>query len=112
MCLRHVHPAYPEEGQCSERGEDASVQRELYQRCAVAGLSGCGYLYAYVYHGRNTWDKSHHLAIVGAMSMPGSFVKAHLTALARHVREYFPELPRGIGTKEGELLDFVADSSL
>jgi hypothetical protein len=47
----------------------------------------------------------------GAMSMPDSFIKAYLATLSRHVREYFPELPRGFGTKEGELLDCVADSS-
>lgn len=49
--------------QALARGEDTDLlQRLLGNGCRLAGISGHGYLYIYVYDGRNAWDIRHHAA--------------------------------------------------
>ena len=46
------------------RGEDTPVVMDLIRRGhKIAALSGMGWIYIYVYTGKNAWEREHHLAI-------------------------------------------------
>lgn len=64
MCEKRVAPVYPESGASARLSEDARAMRTLLKNTRVAKLSGMGWLYIYVTHGRNVWSESHHLNIV------------------------------------------------
>ncbi|MCZ7600739.1 MAG: glycosyltransferase family 2 protein [Gammaproteobacteria bacterium] len=60
MGRRELMPRYP----ALTRGEDTTLLEELHRQGAkLAGLAGRGYLYIYVFTGKNSWEFVHHGAI-------------------------------------------------
>jgi len=77
--------AYP----ALERGEDTQALVDMIARgCRLAGLSGHGYLYVYVYNGKNTWDLQHHAAISAAKRVRHDRLMEVLPLLRRHLPNY------------------------
>jgi glycosyltransferase involved in cell wall biosynthesis len=71
------------------RGEDTAVVVDLVQRGRrIAQLSERGYLYIYVYNGRNAWDLEHHAAISAWKRMPKARLLEHEAALRSHLADY------------------------
>jgi glycosyltransferase involved in cell wall biosynthesis len=105
MWKRPVNVRYPADGEYANRGEDAIVQIELHQRCKVAGVRGAGFLYTYVYHGANTYDRDHHRFIIERMSLGSDFLEAHRAELARHLSEYFPFPLTAISSRDGRKIE-------
>lgn len=71
------------------RGEDTPVVTDLVQRgCRVAQLREQGYLYIYVYNGRNAWEIEHHAAISAWKRLPKARLVEHESTLRRHLAEY------------------------
>src|SRR5262245_49903639 len=88
MCDKRSAGRYPESGPTSRRSEDAAFTRSLLKRCSVATLSGCGWLYVYVFHGANTWDASHHLRIVRATGMDADDLRQRRSELLDAAASY------------------------
>ena len=75
------------------RGEDTPVVADLVQRgCRVAELRGRGYLYIYVYNGRNAWEYEHHRAISTWKGLRKARLLEREGELRRHLRDYGLEL--------------------
>lgn len=88
MGRRDMLPDYPP----LDRGEDTPLLRALSKRGArLAGLGGAGYLYIYVYSGKNAWDLAHHGAISGWKRLRREQLELRRDELARHLADY--ELP-------------------
>lgn len=75
-----------------DRGEDTAVLQALSgQGARLVALSGFGYLYIYVYSGKNTWDLAHHGAISAWKRLRREALHARRNELTRYLKEY--ELP-------------------
>ncbi len=98
MMRRDLGVAYPESGEAAVRGEDSALVDSIYGRLRIAPLSGCGHLYLYTYHGRNTFAEAHHLNLANAAAPP-AFLDSHATALAEALA-YYP-LPRPLVVMAG-----------
>ncbi len=71
------------------RGEDTSVVVELAKSgCRVAQLVGHGYLYIYVFNGKNAWDYEHHAAISAWKRLPLGRLVEDEAVLRAHLGEY------------------------
>jgi amino acid adenylation domain-containing protein len=88
MCEKRAAGRYPEAGPVSRRSEDAVFMRSLAKRSPVATLSGCGWLYVYVFHGANTWDESHHQRIVRAIGLEAGELRQRRTELRDALAAY------------------------
>jgi hypothetical protein len=108
MCRKTVGLRYPAEGRWSSLGEDAVVQVELYRRCKVVGLRGEGFLYTYVYHGQNSFDRQHHRMIVDRMSFGPESIEAKRDLISKLVSEYLPYDVRSLSCKGGSRIDLHA----
>ena len=72
-----------------ERGEDTPVVMDLVERgCRVAQLRDRGYLYIYVYNGKNAWGVEHHAAISVRKRRPKEALLEHKSALRSHLADY------------------------
>ena len=110
LCRRDVGIHYPESGPDATRGEDGTLQIDLHRRCRVSGLRDKGYLYTYVYHGRNTWERSHHELIVREFGFAAPYLAAHASKVGRHLPEYFPRAPAHLTAKDGTPVPIPADT--
>ena len=78
-----------------KRGEDTPVVMDLIRRGhKVAALGDVGWLYIYVYTGKNVWDREHHAAISRWKHLRGERLKAQIPLLDARLREY----PTALGT--------------
>ncbi len=59
MCKRNAIPTYPEHGENSRFAEDSYVAKILLDSGRMQILKNKAYLYAYVFHGGNTWSSDH-----------------------------------------------------
>ncbi|HTS24095.1 MAG TPA: glycosyltransferase family A protein [Casimicrobiaceae bacterium] len=103
LARRDALARYPDE----PRGEDTGlVVAMLREGRSFARIRGQGYLYVYVYDGRNSFDQAHHAAI----SLYHRFRARRLlrleAALRRHVGEYEPALGSFTMPYEGGTLEF------
>jgi glycosyltransferase involved in cell wall biosynthesis len=72
---------YPETGGNAHQGEDSALLAQLFESVPVAALAGAGHLYLYEYHGRNTFDRAHHLNLANYRAS-----LAHLQTNAEQLR--------------------------
>jgi glycosyltransferase involved in cell wall biosynthesis len=64
LAYKNVVPRYNEQ---LEQREDSFVQLQMRKEgTAIAAISDLGYLYMYIYHGRNVFDRAHHSSLVKA----------------------------------------------
>ncbi len=71
------------------RGEDTPVVMDLVRRGhKIAALAGMGWIYIYIYTGKNAWDREHHLAISTWKHLPGDRLKAQIALLGARLSEY------------------------
>jgi glycosyltransferase involved in cell wall biosynthesis len=63
MCRTSLTARYPEHGAEGQRSEDLAFMKTLLRDEHVALLPSCGWLYIYVTHDANTWDRGHHTMI-------------------------------------------------
>jgi glycosyltransferase involved in cell wall biosynthesis len=84
-------PPYP----ALTRGEDTPVVLELLRRGhTVTRLREHGYLYVYVFDGRNAWDYEHHAAISAQKRISGARLIRLAPTLKESLAEYDPPLGR------------------
>ena len=99
--------SYPETGPRSEKGEDEVFQRQVAARYKSVLLRECGYLYVYVFHGRNTWDLNHHSGLAKVLALPFDFVRPRLGPLYRQLKAQLgQEFPITLVCREGERVEF------
>lgn len=73
------------------RGEDTPVVVDLVRRgCRIAALSGMGWLYVYVYNGKNAWSLEHHTAISAWKRYRGDRLRVRAGLLQARLAEYQP----------------------
>lgn len=66
LARREIVPRYPPQFKC---GEDSIVHDQLLTRTRIRVLRGAPHLFIYIYHGRNTFPRSHHMALVERYGM-------------------------------------------
>jgi glycosyltransferase involved in cell wall biosynthesis len=104
LARRGAMAAYPEE----RRGEDTSlVVAMLRAERSFARIREQGYLYVYVFHGRNTFDEAHHAAISFYRRFSGARLVCLETELRRCVAEYDPPLGTFSMPHENGRLEFA-----
>ena len=82
-------PRYPQ----LARGEDTDVLLHILRRGdRIARVRDAGWCYVYVYHGANTWDATHHVAISRAKRYGQARLLQRESDLRRHLAEYAPAL--------------------
>jgi glycosyltransferase involved in cell wall biosynthesis len=79
---------YNETGHDSETGEDNYFRRQVHDHVPVAPLDGCGYLYLYRFHGRNTTPEYHHANLYSWGTRPVDYIR-HEEATLRKALSYF-----------------------
>jgi glycosyltransferase involved in cell wall biosynthesis len=100
---REAMARYPEE----PRGEDTGlVVAMLRAGRTFARVREHGYLYVYVFDGRNTFDQAHHAAISLYHRFRGDRLVRMESELRRHVAEYDPPLGPFTMPCEGGALEF------
>jgi hypothetical protein len=100
---REAMARYPEE----PRGEDTGlVVAMLRAGQTFARVREHGYLYVYVFDGRNTFDQAHHAAISLYHRFRGDRFVRMEPELRRHVAEYDPPLGAFTMPCEGGALEF------
>ena len=70
MFINRDLPKYPETGEFSNKGEDTDFLTQLGESRKVFHLAGLPHLYIYTFHGKNTWNASHHSSLAKSYSMP------------------------------------------
>lgn len=86
---RAALPAYPQ----LARGEDTGIVIEvLRERKKIARLRDAGWCYVYVFHGANTWDARHHVAISRAKRYGQVRLLQREVQLRQRLAEYRPGL--------------------
>jgi glycosyltransferase involved in cell wall biosynthesis len=100
---RDAMARYPEE----PRGEDTGlVVAMLRAGRTFARVREHGYLYVYVFDGRNTFDQAHHAAISLYHRFRGDRLARMEPELRRHLAEYDPPLGAFTMPYEGGTLEF------
>lgn len=84
---------YPETGACAHIGEDEDLAARLFQEVPVAMMNSMGWLYIYVFHGRNTCSKEQHYRIIADHSIPNEWVEARSKEIRQAMRHYPIEGP-------------------
>ena len=96
---RYTDVLHPERGQ---RGSDTLVQNELLTRASVTLLTDHPYLYSYVFHGNNVWNRNHHLRQAFHHTPPDEILRLQTPGLQARLREYYPEaVPEAVMTRDG-----------
>ena len=104
LARRDSLPRYPD----SRRGEDTDlIVAMLRQGWTVARLRELGYLYVYVFDGRNTFDRAHHASISHYHRFRGARLIRLEAALRARVAEYDPPLGPFVMPHEGGRLEFA-----
>jgi glycosyltransferase involved in cell wall biosynthesis len=88
MRIRDDRFRYAETGPLAQSGEDLELAADLCREIPVATLGGMGWLYLYVFHGRNTCSKEHHYAIPAHRSFPNEWIATHFEEIRRAVDQY------------------------
>lgn len=70
------------------RGEDTPVVLDIVRRCKITALRGQGYLYVYVYNGKNAWDFRHHAAISAWKRLRLDDLTPRVSTLTEYLRGY------------------------
>ena len=100
---REALPRYPE----MTHGEDTAVLAELLVRGRrLAKLRERGYLYVYVFHGRNAFEGAHHAMISRSRRLPAARLLQLEAPLRAHVAEYDPPLGPFVMPYQGGELKF------
>jgi glycosyltransferase involved in cell wall biosynthesis len=85
MCRLGAMPEYP----ALARGEDTVVKNRLCGAGArVAEVDGLGWLSIYAYHGKNTYDRTHHDRIHEVLAKPAAQVRDDQDLLAAALARY------------------------
>lgn len=92
---------YPETGPYAQLGEDIAIAEQLCREVPVAMIGGMGWLYLYIYHGRNVWPRKHHHAIATRRSIPNKLVEARADEIRRALQHYPISKPVVICGKQG-----------
>jgi glycosyltransferase involved in cell wall biosynthesis len=79
---------YAETGPLAHLGEDLELAADLCREVPVATLGGMGWLYLYVFHGRNTCSKEHHYAIPARRSFPNNWIETHSEEIRLALNKY------------------------
>lgn len=88
------------------RGEDTDALLQILRRGdRIVRLRDAGWCYVYVYHGANTWDAGHHVAITRAKRYGQARLLQRESDLRRYLAEYAPafgavRLPHEAGALE------------
>jgi hypothetical protein len=80
--------ALPRYNELLDRREDLEVQQSLRVRSRIALLHDAGYLYIYVYHGSNVFDREHHARLVTAYGLGSAELLNRRSILSRALGEY------------------------
>ncbi|MGH8712946.1 MAG: glycosyltransferase family 2 protein [Casimicrobiaceae bacterium] len=89
------------------RGEDTPLVLDLLRRgCRITRLREHGFLYVYVFDGRNAWDREHHAAISAWKRFRGARLLAFEPTLRARLAEYDPPLGRCVMPYDGGELVF------
>ena len=85
---RDLMGLYPE----LERGEDTVIIKHIFKhQYKVSRLAGKGWLYTYVFNGKNTWDFDHHSAISFHQRFNTAELLTHEERLLSELKKYaFP----------------------
>ena len=76
---------YPERS----RGEDTElVFRLVHEGCKIAPLSHHGWMYIYIYNGRNAWDLDHHKAISRWKRLNYKALESRISLLREKLPDY------------------------
>ena len=85
-----------------QKGSDTALQQKLIEEREVALLTDCPYLYTYVYHGENVWNRTHHILLAFNRIPSDLEVDTRLPGLRERLGEMFPgPLPATLLRKEG-----------
>jgi glycosyltransferase involved in cell wall biosynthesis len=99
LAYKDAVPPYPSD---AERLEDQAVRDAIfYSSGRVAGLGNCPYLTVYTYHGRNVYDRAHHMSLVVKRGLGVSAIRAHLPVLRRELHSHQPLGPYSICGMDG-----------
>lgn len=104
ICRRSAMPRYteqlhPERGQ---RGSDTLLQNELLARAKVLLLTERPYLYSYVFHGNNVWNRNHHIHLACRLTPPEEVLRRQLPGLRERLGEYYPvPVPEAVVMQDG-----------
>jgi glycosyltransferase involved in cell wall biosynthesis len=100
---RNLMARYPE----IPRGEDSELSDALLrQGRTFARMREHGYLYVYIYHGRNTFDLVHHAMISRSRRFHGARLRRLEPLLRARLAEYSPPLGPFTMPDEGGTLEF------
>ena len=103
LARREAIARYPDQA----RGEDTTLALSMVGAGRrFARIREQGYLYVYVFDGRNSFDHAHHAAISLYRRFDGARLARLEPALRRHVAEYAPPLGRFTMPHEGGKLEF------
>ena len=95
-----LYPALP-------KGEDTPLVLNLVQKgCKITALSNFGYLYVYVYNGKNSWDFKHHFAISSWKRLNFGRLKQESELLAAELPEYYWPVDKLYMPHEQGVLEF------
>lgn len=98
-------PRYPE----VRRGEDTAVCLDILRAGhRLARLKDRGWCYTYVFHGSNTFERSHHTAIARLKSLSPARLLSRESLLRARLAEYMPPLQPATMHLAGAVLDLSA----
>jgi glycosyltransferase involved in cell wall biosynthesis len=81
--------AVPQYDDSLTRDEDAGMEFQLIEAgTPTVVLNGAGYLYMYVYHGRNTFDKEHHLSLTRRFGVESQTLRQRRALIDSALRQY------------------------
>lgn len=81
VLVRRSMATYPESGPEARVGEDTVLARALRARGGLGSLAGAPHLFAYVSHGANSWDDSHHRMLAERLAISRGLLKRQEEAL-------------------------------
>lgn len=101
LMVRNSWLRYPEAGPHARLGEDFDFAADLCREAPVATLSGAGWLYVYVFHGRNACSREHHYAIPARRSFPNEWVELRENEIRLAVDRYSMSKPVDVCGADG-----------
>ena len=88
MAKAAVNMDYPEEGDEARLGEDLRVVLALHAGGRVAVLEGMPYLFVYVSHDHNSWDKAHHRRLAEQLAISTGLLRKRQEPLRQGLRAH------------------------
>ena len=86
---------YPETGPQAALGEDTVLALALRARGGLGSLAGAPHLFAYVSHGKNSWDDGHHRMLAETLAISRGLLQRQEAALRAGVAALDFELAGG-----------------